>query len=326
MTIQWIGFHAGLGNRILALASILALSKIIQSTIVCPWSSNPGCPVSYHELFEDMPGLEINNNALRQGKLIGRNTWEPVLIYQDFKKELDLNISIEEYCLSFLKSIRSLKYNKSLLREFKSYYQKNEINTSVAIHIRRTDRVNFHRKSIHKLFSIDRKQAKRNLFIIKNLGIRKSLCYGFLPVTIIRSFENQNIVKLYDRLLQENSDLNYSICVDSEWELRHLKRCIANAGIAEERYQPSYCNALWQNSWRSVGKRQTPIQHALIECLGMSMSAGILQNIPTSTFSICSSIIGNTPILTTAPRIPCWQIMKDKLGQFPCDIRTDDIT
>ncbi|WYD80627.1 MAG: hypothetical protein V8K32_15100 [Candidatus Electrothrix gigas] len=326
MTIQWIGPSGGLGNRILGIGSVLALSKIIKTTIAFPWESNSSCPADYHDLFEDMPGIIVEDSLIKGNGLIGGNRWEPIMIFREFKKEVSPELSLEEYCFSFVEAMRSLKFKKSILDEASSYYRKGKNHKNLAIHVRRTDRIKHHKNSLYRLLSANPHRVKRNLYIIRNTGVRKTLQYALLPKSLIRSLENRKLAKLCNTLLCKDESINYSIYADSNYELVNLQQCIYNLGISERRYLPSYCNVLDKNSWGEFGKRQTSVEHALIELLCMSMSSGILQNISTSSFSICSSIIGSTPILTSQSRHLFWRVIKQTLGKYPYEIQTTSDT
>jgi hypothetical protein len=322
MMIKWIGPGGGLGSRILALGSVLAISRIMQSTITFPWRLNSACPAGYHELFEEMPGIVVDNSLTNNDELIGTNDWEPMIIYQNFKERTKHTMPLEEYCVSFVEAIRSLQYKKSILDELALYYNCSEGNPRLAIHIRRTDRIMHHGKSLYGLLSTQSHKVKRSLTVIRNTGIRKTLQYSLLPENLIRSLENKQLAKACIEFLDRDDGSTYSIYADSNYELLSLQQDFRNLGISDARYIPSYCNAPGKSSWGAFGKRQTSMQDALIELLGMSMSAGILQNISASTFSICSSIIGSTPILTSQPKHLFWRSIKKTLGKFPYEVAT----
>ena len=113
MTIKWIEPKSGLGNRILALGSVLALSKSLQSTIVFPWRVQPDCPAEYNELFNEMSAIRIDNLLKSSDSLIVIS-WEPIGIFQNLKKALKHQISLEEYCFYFIEALRSL-YRSDLI-------------------------------------------------------------------------------------------------------------------------------------------------------------------------------------------------------------------
>ena len=322
MAIRWIGPGGGLGNRILALGAVLALSKSLQSTIAFPWHVLPVCPAEFHDLFEDMPGINVDNSIGTGNTVIGENRWEPYNIFQEFEKEIQHKIPLEEYCYNFIESLRSLKFQKSILDELGLYRKQTEGTEHFAIHIRRTDRVTFHKNSLRKLLSV--KSFKNSLTVINNVGFRKTLQYSLFPVECIRNMENKNLAEICRNLLDRNSDLRFSIYSDSYDELLTFQQLLRSQGVSEEYYVPSYCNKEGRSEiWGTFGRRNTSVQSALIELLGMSMSNGILQNISASSFSICSSIIGGTPILTSQPRHLFWRVIQTTLGKAPYEIKTE---
>jgi hypothetical protein len=146
MTIKWIGPKSGLGNRILALGSVLALSKSLQSTIVFPWRVQPDCPAEYNELFNEMSGIRIDNLLKSSDSLIV-TSWEPIGIFQNFKKALKHQISLEEYCFYFIEALRSLRYSDLIMDRFNSHYSQTQNNKNLAIHLRRTDRLAYNKNS-----------------------------------------------------------------------------------------------------------------------------------------------------------------------------------
>lgn len=321
MAIQWIGPGGGLGNRILGLAAALALSRSLHSTIAFPWHALPVCPAEFHDLFEDMPGIQIDNSIQPGMEVVGENPWEPFVICREFEKQLRHAISLEEYFLNFLEAIRTLKYRKSLLGELDSYRSLTGSAGFIAFHIRRTDRVAFHKNSLRRLLSV--KRFKKSLAAIYNAGFGKTLQYTLFSADRIRAMENVHLAKMCRNLLADDNALHYSIYADSYDETAVFLQELRRLGIPREYYTPSYCNMEGQSEvWGKFGRRNTSVQSALIELLAMSASKGILQNISASSFSICSSIIGKTPILTVQPRHLFWREIEKILGKPPCDITT----
>ncbi|MGB5710986.1 MAG: hypothetical protein WBM44_08755, partial [Waterburya sp.] len=283
MTIQWIGPKSGLGNRILALGSVLALSKSLQSTIVFPWRVQPDCPAEYNELFEEMPGIRIDNLLKSSDSLI-MTSWEPIGIFQSFKKALKHQISLEEYCFYFIEALRSLRYSDLIMDRLNSHYSQIQNNKNLAIHLRRTDRLAYHKNSLQGLLSTKHHKRKKSFLTIKSTGLYKALQYSLLPISSIRDMENNYLAKICEKSLNEDRDLTYSIYADSHQELLTLQQQIrSRIASAERLYIPSYCNSPESQLWGTFGKRNTSIQNALIELLGMSRSIGILQNISVSS-------------------------------------------
>lgn len=324
MTIKWIGPKSGLGNRILALGSVLALSKILQSTIVFPWRVQPDCPAKYNELFEEMPGIRIDNNLLKSSDSLIMTSWEPIGIFQNFKKSLKHQISLEEYCFYFIEALRSLRYSNLITDRFNSHYNQIQNNKNLAIHLRRTDRLTYNKNSLQGLLSTKRHKRKKSFLSIKSTGLYKALQYSLLPINSIRAMENNYLAKICEKSLNKDCDLTYSIYADSHHELLTLQQQIrSRIASAERLYIPSYCNSPESEVWGTFGTRNTSIQDALIELLCMSRSIGILQNISVSSFSICSSIIGSSPILTSQPKHLFWRVIQKILGKPPYEIKTD---
>lgn len=320
MSLHWIGPAGGLGNRILALGSVLALSKLLDTTIIFPWISNSSCNVAYDELFDEMHGIKIDN-SLVGNQLFGVNDWEPVTIFREFNNHIHQTITAEEFCISFISAMRSLKFKKSLLNEFFSYYTEHRTHKNLALHIRRTDRIIHHKASLKGILTTDMKKVRYNLKIIRNTGVFKTLQYGLLPENLSRKFEYRGIAKSTIRYLQKQNFGSYTIYADSFDLSNDLHHLIKNMGISDQYYIPGYCIGKADRTYKSdFGKRETSIQDAMIELLGMSKSSGIIQNNSASTFSLCSAIIGQTPILSSKPRHQFWKTIKKTLGKYPNEV------
>lgn len=322
MALNWIGPSGGLGNRILALSSVLAISKMLETTISFPWVSNPSCTVAFHDLFDEMPGINIDKSIREKDNLFGKNDWEPIFIFQEFRNKTRHNINSEEFCILFLRAMRSLRFKESLLNEVSSYYTDRTTNKNLAIHIRRTDRLNHHKASLRGLLSADINKVKHSIGIIKNTGVLKTLQFGLLPESISKQIENRNIVPKTTRYLREQNYNSYSIYADSIELTKELHQYFVRMGFSEQYYMPGYCaNKAGKISGATTfGIRETSVQDAMIELLGMSKSSGIIQNNSASTFSLSSAIIGRTPILSSEPKHQFWRTIKKILGKYPNEV------
>ncbi|MEO1133210.1 MAG: hypothetical protein AAFX40_10950 [Cyanobacteria bacterium J06639_1] len=323
MPIQWIGVAGGLGNRLIALGSILALAKSLETENQFPRSIDPASSSEYGDLFEEMKGIRVCDRHEGKGAPIGKARWEPMGIFTDFKRTLNHSISLEEYCHHFVESMRSLRFRQDILNEYHSHYGRASVSNTLAVHIRRTDMLDRHRLSLREYFSNDKRVKRRATHAFRALGMMKSIQYAVLSPEAIRTTENKYLARIIARELNADSRASYSIYVDSESEIDFFQQQLCRQGISDGRYFPSYCNVGQNSSWGTFGKRNTSTRDALIEILGMSASSGILQNMSASTFSICSSIMGGVPILTSQPTQWFWKSMQDVFGKPLYDVRTE---
>lgn len=323
MTLQWIGVAGGLGNRLIALGSILALSKSLETEITFPWPVDLSCSSKYSDLFDEMQGIHVEDSNEPIDGSIGKSRWEPMGIFTDFQRILEHSISLEEYCYHFVDAMKSIKFRADVVSDYRSHYTQDSVINNLAIHIRRTDMIDHHRHPLGNYFSSDRKVKRRTRNAFRELGIIKSIQYSILSSNSIRAVENNYLAKIISSKLSKGLYSSYSIYVDSKNEIEIFQKQLNRQGISSECYFPSYCNLIKNSTWGSFGRRNTSTRDALIEILGMSSSSGILQNISTSTFSICSSIIGGVPILTSQPRHWFWKTMQNVFGKPIYDVRID---
>ncbi len=293
----------------LALAAASALSKILHSKITFSWENSPVCPCEYSDLFKEIPGLKVNQASDKHRHYVKTDKWNPIRILNDFKQALRIEINEADYYHKFIKSLRAFEYNEYVTHRLSDCIKKLERNNNLAIHIRRTDRITFHKKVyIHKLFAIP---------IIRNTGIGKSLQYLLLPDSLIRRTENKYLFNLLKKNLACHPDSTYSLYSDSQYELEKANKYFIDSGIHTHHYHPGYCDAQGNGCWKKIGNRHTSMQDALIDLLEMSNSNRIAQNNPASTFALVSSIIGCVKIVSKQPMHEFWRKITTVLGEQP---------
>lgn len=313
MIVSWSGAEGGLGNRMLGIASALALSKILNSEITFTWNNNRNCPAEYADLFKAMPGLHVNNNP--KDKLIQVKTsgWDPINIFEGFKTQIDNDLDLENFLFEFIRSLKDLPFSDYVKQQFLNWKKNLIVKTNLAIHIRRTDRIEHHKYLYKKIFS------KQFLYIIRSTGLIKSLQYTFFSPDYLKSIENNSMKKLLNQYLSDKPGITYSLYCDSFEDLIQTEKEFNNISYSLC-YYPSYCSINRDEIWGQFGVRKTQIQDALIDLLCMSASTWIAQNNSASSFSLVASIIGGTPIVTRQPTHNFWKKIIKIFDKKPYDI------
>lgn len=319
MVIQWSGANGGLGNRMLGLSSVLAISKLLNTEIAFEWRIDDACPSDYFVLFKKMPGLLINEMPTNSSVSVQSNGWDPLRIYRAFQTQLNHPIKIEDYLYYLIKSIQQFEYHDLVLDKFSQWLTKRSGTYNLGIHIRRTDRIKHHQQLLKRFL----RSPKSDQVIIQAIGIRKTLQYLILPSSSISKMENKYLAKLTKKYLDKENDCTYTLYCDSQNELKECNEEFKKLGISSHRYFPSYCelfDSSTGDSGNELGKRETSVQDALVEMLGLSKSTWIAQNTSASSFSLVASIIGKVPIVTRQPTYPFWSTINTVLGKSPYDV------
>jgi hypothetical protein len=298
----------------LALAAASSLAKLLQSEIHFNWAEEPRCKCGYHEVFGEMPGLMVDKRESSGYSRIETGWKDPAGIFKGFEEALHVQLSEEVYYYQFLESLRDLNYSEYVRVQLSRCLKKRQGYNNLAIHIRRTDRINHHKKVYKHGFDA--------LNIIRNTGIKKSIQYLFLPESVISQLENRYFTDILKKNLSNFPDSTYSLYCDSQDELEHTLQYFRNAGIPDQPYFMSYCADPKNKCWGEFGIRNTRMSDALVELLEMSNSSWIAQNNRASTFSVAAAIIGRVKIISQKPAHKFWRKIKAILGENPNTIST----
>ncbi len=309
MSIYWSGPTGGLGNRMLGLASASAVAGLLEKEIFFSWRNTPRCPCEYNELFSSISGLRIGHPPKLGQRIVQTDGWNPVRVVNDFEKSLRVEIDRETFWYRMVHTLRTLEYSHSVTSKLAKFHKLSSGTDSLAIHVRRTDRLIHHgRLYRHKL------SAYR---IARNTGLKKSLQYLLFPTPFVCRLENRTLLTLLKNFLSKYPTATYSLYCDSREEHDRVRQYFKDGGIPVMKYRAGYCGLPESGAWGTYGIRNTRVRDALVELLEMSRNHYIVQNNPASTFSLVAAIIGSVPIISRKPTHEFWQAIAEKLGAEP---------
>ena len=168
----WSGPICGLGNRLIAVAAVKACVR--NHKIYFPWSIDPSCPGAYEDIFKPTPNLTPRSAPSGDCQVIDTHGWEPLEIYGQFNKTLNLGLSLPEFCTNFVYELRHLAFRDELVDCVSKWRQSIDEASLLGVHIRRTDRTVLHRDQF-RAFAMGRQGLNREL------PLYLSAMYGLLP-------------------------------------------------------------------------------------------------------------------------------------------------
>lgn len=311
MVIHWSGPQGGLGNRIFGICSAITLARLAKADIAFDWHNNDECPADFNDLFQPITGVHIGKSRKDCDLQIESAPWNPIKIFFKFKNSLNIDTDEKEFILLFLKSLQELKYSNHINSAVETWIQHHKSTINIAIHVRRTDRIDHHKRSFKNLLRTQNLEASR--YIIRATGIGKTLEYALLPKKIICHIEDRRIVNSVRQYLTQNPLATYTLYCDSQTDLEQLKEKFVRTEINTNRFKPSHSDSSTHDVWQKNTFRKTSMQDALIDLLCMSKSNAIVQNNPASTFSVLASIIGKSDIVSRQPTHDFWVLAKKLL-------------
>jgi len=324
----WSGPIGGLGNRLIALATMRACAG--ERVIHFPWSVDPSCPGDYADILKPMPCLAPGSKPLPGSIELETHNWEPLTIYQQLNAALDLNLPLPEFCRRFVSALRSLPFHD----EFKGFTSGWRAAAGdvplVGVHIRRTDRAAYHRDQFRAFLM--RKQGMN-----RELPLHLSALYGLCPAPAVRAYENAAVASALRRYGKKAPGFHYAVFSDATMAEHSVVKTAARLGVSNKKhftyasgaddaaqsnsarlehlvFEASQSNALeslLRVLKRKTGdplflQRQTTIKDAVMDLLCLAQCDAIAQGNRASTFSLVAALIGAKPIITGKPRYPFW--------------------
>lgn len=297
----WSGPIGGLGNRLIAIAAVKAC--IGNRRVFFPWLNDSSCPGDFHEILDPIPNLRVGSISPKNGIPLNTHNWEPLSIYSQLNKELDLSLSKSEFCLGFVHALRHLPINSDLKDQATQWRQSRGCEPMIGVHIRRTDRMAQHRDEF-------RKAIFRNQGISRELPIGLGAAYGIFPPGVISFYENTIIGAQLKKFKSQNKNFGFSIFVDNPQYIEGVKKMARWSGISNTTHLEPGPISLERTADADQGNRQTSLTNAVVDLLCLASCDAIIQSNRASTFSLVASIIGRTPIVSAKTGYPFWHAIE----------------
>lgn len=314
MTIEWSGPTGGIGNRMLALSSVSALSRMLDTEIRFTWDDSPVCPCSFSDLFAQIEGAQEGIKGAGCARRVETCGWHPLRIRKAFETLLGVRIREDDFYYGMIRAMRGFRYDDAVNAQVAESGRNRGGKEILSVHLRRGDRYEHH----HRVYRFHLYAFS----IIKNTGFKKSLQYLLLSENRLRKIENENIRRLVEMHLNAFANGSYSLYGDSKGEIGRLAGFLRTSGIPPVKYSPGFCCHKKNERLKAFGIRDTYPREALVELLEMSTSCGIVQNTPASTFSLVAAIIGRAAIKSQQPSHAFWVRIREVLGTAPNEIET----
>ncbi len=274
-----------------------------------PWSNDPSCPGEYEDIFEPVPGFE-RAVAPVPGSIYVETGWEPFGVYDQFNRVLALNLPQAEFSRRLVLELRRLPFRPALVQAAADWRQAQGGQPLVGVHIRRTDRIDLHRKQF-------------NDFLTGKAGINRELpvyltaMYGLCPPGFIRSYENAMLSLALRRYKSAFPDFSYAVFTDDRDEAGGFHKAADNYGAGGARRLKQSPQTEYMAKTDRL--RRTTIADAVVDLLCLSQCDAIAQGNRASTFSLVASILGSRPVITAKTMYPFWRQIENDTEMTPND-------
>ena len=297
MEFWWSGSPGGLGNRLVAMAAIIAAGD--GHKFYFRWRENDACPGKYEHILDPIPSLTPVAERLPGLQVIRTSTWNPMQIYNQLNMHLGRHMPLDEFSRRFVVALRSMPFKQALIEEAQSWRQTATEGELIGIHLRRTDRFERHRKSLTE-------QSQE----LEILPLYQRFLYAYAPGKMISGVENLIICRTIRKARSNRVPIQAAIFSDSAEELKMLVQFAKATGIPGSRFVKTISAPRRPYDSNFRRRRETGLRASVVDFISLSTCERIIQNNNLSTFSIAAALYGSSSIISVEPSNSIWQVAK----------------